>query len=194
MNVALRRTMSVAEFLAWEERQELRYEFDGVRPVAMTGGTLAHDQITFNIRNALASRLRGSPCRPFGPNVKVLAGDRVRYPDALVTCSRQDLKTSITDHPVVVFEVLNEGTARIDRGEKLRDYLAAPSITHYVLVEQVAMVASIHTRDGDRWIVTGALDGEMIDLPAIGVQIPVTDLYDGVETVPQVDDGPPIGS
>ena len=29
MNVALRQPMSVEQFLAWEERQELRYEFDG---------------------------------------------------------------------------------------------------------------------------------------------------------------------
>jgi hypothetical protein len=27
---------TVQEFLAWEERQELRWEFDGLEPVAMT--------------------------------------------------------------------------------------------------------------------------------------------------------------
>ena len=37
MSNALRQPMTVEEFLAWEERQELRYEFDGFRPVAMTG-------------------------------------------------------------------------------------------------------------------------------------------------------------
>jgi hypothetical protein len=30
--------MSLEEFLAWEERQELRWEFDGFGPMAMTGG------------------------------------------------------------------------------------------------------------------------------------------------------------
>ncbi len=30
MNLALRKPMTLAEFLAWEERQELRYECDGV--------------------------------------------------------------------------------------------------------------------------------------------------------------------
>ena len=28
--------MTVSEFLAWETRQELRYEFSGFQPVAMT--------------------------------------------------------------------------------------------------------------------------------------------------------------
>ncbi len=37
MSVALQRPMTLAEFLDWEERQELRYEFDGFQPVAMTG-------------------------------------------------------------------------------------------------------------------------------------------------------------
>ena len=39
MNLAVRKPMSLAEFLEWEERQELRYEFDGVEPSAMTGGS-----------------------------------------------------------------------------------------------------------------------------------------------------------
>ena len=29
MNLAVRKPMTLAEFLAWEERQEQRYEFDG---------------------------------------------------------------------------------------------------------------------------------------------------------------------
>ena len=31
--------MTLEAFLGWEERQELRYEFDDFQPVAMTGGT-----------------------------------------------------------------------------------------------------------------------------------------------------------
>jgi hypothetical protein len=53
MNVGFRKPMTVGEFLAWEERQELRYEFDGLRPVATIGGTIAHDLITFNIRKRM---------------------------------------------------------------------------------------------------------------------------------------------
>ena len=45
MNLAVRKPMSLAEFLEWEERQELRYEFDGIEPVAMTGGSVGHATI-----------------------------------------------------------------------------------------------------------------------------------------------------
>ena len=67
MSVALHKPMTLAEFLAWEERQDLRYEYDGFEPVAMTGGTIAHDQFTFDLRMALTARLAGKPCRPSWP-------------------------------------------------------------------------------------------------------------------------------
>src|SRR5260370_42187058 len=108
MNIALRKPMSLAEFLAWEERQELRYEFDGFRPVAMTGGTYEHDEITSNLRQALKDRLTGTPCRPCGPNMKIIAAGRVRYPDVLVTCSPIPRGAKIIDNPVVVFEVVSQ--------------------------------------------------------------------------------------
>ncbi|MBA3686658.1 MAG: Uma2 family endonuclease, partial [Planctomycetes bacterium] len=59
MNVAVRQGMTLPEFLAWEERQELRYEFDGFAPIAMTGGTYEHDGISMNLAAALVNRLRG---------------------------------------------------------------------------------------------------------------------------------------
>ena len=42
MNVAMRKPMSLAEFLTWKIRQELRYEFDGFQPIAMTDETALH--------------------------------------------------------------------------------------------------------------------------------------------------------
>ena len=131
MSAALK-PMPIDEFLAWEERQEFRYEFDGFRPVAMTGGTIAHDVIGQNIRTDLTVRLRGSRCTPLGPNTKIAVAGRIRYPDALVVCSPLDRKATVIADPIVVFEVLGDSTAHIDYFEKLREYTAAPSIRRYV--------------------------------------------------------------
>ena len=105
MNVALRRPMTVDEFLAWERRQELRYEFDGVRPVAMNGGTVEHSVIATNLVRALEDRLRGKPCRAFRGDLKVIVAGRGRYPDAMVTCSPGPRGSDIIPNPGVVFEV-----------------------------------------------------------------------------------------
>jgi hypothetical protein len=56
MSIAPRRPMSLDAFLDWEQTQEMRWEFDGVAPVAMTGGTAEHSIIERNLIVALASR------------------------------------------------------------------------------------------------------------------------------------------
>lgn len=55
MSAPLSKPLTLEEFLAWERRQELRYEFDGHRIVAMTGGTVNHAVITDNVVAALPS-------------------------------------------------------------------------------------------------------------------------------------------
>jgi Uma2 family endonuclease len=86
MNVALRHRMSLADFLDWEERQELRYEFDGFRPCGMVGGTAAHAVVQRNLIAALTNRLRGKPCQPFGSELKIAVAASIRYPDGFVVC------------------------------------------------------------------------------------------------------------
>jgi Uma2 family endonuclease len=178
MSVALHSPLTLAEFLAWEEQQELRYEFDGFAPVAMTGGTIAHDQITFDLRTALATRLVGKPCRPLGPNVKIIVDGRARYPDALVVCRPVAPSASIAEDPVVVFEVLSEGTTETDLIDKNREYRATPSIQRYVILQQIHQVAIVFARREDGWlseIVSG--DDAVLDIPEIGISVPLHEVY-----------------
>jgi Uma2 family endonuclease len=184
MNVARRRPTVLAEFLAWEERQELRYEFDGVQPVAMTGGTLVHDLITFNVRKSLDARLAGKPCRPWGPNVKILTAGRARYPDALVTCTPTDLNATVIDQPVVVFEVVSEDTARTVRIEKLREYQATASIRRYVILEQKSVGAAVFARKDGDWIATALTEEDTLAMPEIGIEVPLSELYVGLNFAP----------
>ena len=76
MNIAMRKPMTLDEFLAWEDRQELRYEFDGARVFAMTGGTAAHSLIQTNLAIAVGGRLRGKPCRFYNGDLKFLTAER----------------------------------------------------------------------------------------------------------------------
>ena len=127
-DVALRRPMTLDEFLAWERGQELRYEFDGIRPAAMTGGTVEHSEIATNLVEALRERLQGKPCRAFRGDLKVVVAGRVRYPDTMVTCSPVPRGTDVVPEPVVVFEVLSASMAATDRIEKNEEYRLTPSI------------------------------------------------------------------
>ncbi len=121
MNVPLRKPMTREEFLAWEGRQELRYEFDGFQPIAMTGGTFEHAVIQRNLITTLTNRLRGKPCQPLGSDVKVAVSGRIRYPDAFVICSPVEPGTRVIETRVVVFEVLSHSTSVTDRVVRTRN-------------------------------------------------------------------------
>ena len=152
MNIALRKPqMTRDQFFAWAEVQDTRYEFDGFQPVAMTGGTVNHSQITQNIHFALRTRLRGTGCRPLGPDAGVATiGDAVRYPDALVTCTRVTGTAHTVEGVVVVFEVLSPTSGRTDRIVKLREYRAVPSIRRYVILEHSSIGLTVFARaDGE---------------------------------------------
>jgi len=186
--------MSLPQFLAWEERQELRHEFDGFQPVAMTGGTAAHDAIQMNLHAALVSRLRGRPCRPHGSDLKVEVVGRVRYPDAFVVCTPVAPRQTVVTDPAVVFEVLSDSTANTDLVEKNAEYRATPSIQRYVILEQTHAAGIVFVRKGEEWvseIVAG--DDAVLHLPEIGIAIPLREIYADVELTgsPSEDDASP---
>jgi Uma2 family endonuclease len=181
MSAAVRNPMTVAEFLAWEERQEPRWEFDGFHPVAMTGGTAAHEAIGGNVRTALDNRLRGGRCRVFGPTLKIEVAGRIRYPDAFVVCTPIPPRETVVRDPVVVFEVLSEGTSRTDRIEKLREYGATPSILRYVILEQDVAAAMVFVRKGADLMVETLTASDTLTMPEIGLEVPLAEFYVGVE-------------
>ena len=187
MNIALRKPMMIAEFLAWEERQDLRYEFDGFQPVAMTGGTANHETIVGNLRATLRERLRGKPCRPWGPTIKIEVMGRIRYPDVFVNCTPVTGKQTVIPGPAVVFEVLSPSTSHTDRIEKLREYQATPSIQRYVILEQDAIAATVLARQGESWIANALTAGETLEVPEIGISLPLTDIYADVVFEPAAD-------
>ena len=181
MNVALRRTMTLEDFLAWEAKQPERYEFDGFQPVAMNGGTVAHATIGTNLVIELGSRLRGTSCRAYGAGLKILVAGRVRYPDAFVACSPSANDSTWRTDPVVVLEVLSESTALVDQTVKNAEYRATPSIQRYVMLSQQSIAANVYERSGSQWIGTlvTSLDA-MLAMPELGIELPLAALYDGL--------------
>jgi Uma2 family endonuclease len=173
--------MTLAEFLAWEERQEPRWEFDGFQPVAMTGGTFEHEVIGGNVRAALQNRLGDGRCRVLGPTLKIEVAGRIRYPDAFVVCTPVPPRSTVVRDPVVVFEVLSESTARTDRFEKLREYAGTPSIQRYVLLEQDAIAAVVYVRKGTDLVVETLAADDTLRMPEIDVEVPMAEFYAGID-------------
>ena len=188
MNLALRKPMTLAEFLEWEERQPMRYEFDGVGPVAMAGGSVRHAQIQRNLAFTFTARLRGKPCQFLGSDLKIQTEeDHARYPDGIVICSPLTGSETIVDAPVVIFEVLSPSTTHTDRFVKAREYQRMSSVQRYVMLEQDSVNAVVYARSGETWTHEILIADSVLALPEIGVALPLAELYEGVVFEPKQD-------
>jgi Uma2 family endonuclease len=180
MSIALHKPMTLEEFLAWEEQQELRWEFDGFEPVGMTGGTSEHSAVQRNLIFSLTGRLRGKPCQPYTSDLKIFAAGSIRYPDVFVVCSPVPRGTLVVTDPVVVFEVLSPSTASTDIVVKNEEYRDTPSIQRYVMLAQDRQFATVFERIGDDWVGHIVSGGAILAMPEIGIEVRLAELYEGI--------------
>ena len=179
MDTVLDRPWTTESFLAWEDQQEFKYEFDGRHVIPMTGGSIAHQRIVFNLCLTLMGLLQDRPLLAV-QEMRLRIGARIRYPDVLVCAAPVDQATRTLTDAVAAFEVLSDDTATTDRVVKLIDYAAVPSLRSYVLLEQTALAATLFAREpAGEWIASAHTEGSLV-LPGVNVALPLADLYRGL--------------
>ncbi|MEM8643209.1 MAG: Uma2 family endonuclease [Cyanobacteria bacterium P01_G01_bin.54] len=175
--------MSIEAYLAWEPCQELRYEYVHGELVAMTGGTLPHNDIAINLLAALRSHVRRRGCRINMADAKVnITPTLYRYPELAVSCDERD-KTALDAlrYPSLIVEVLSPETEASDRGDKFRDYRTLPSLLEYVLIDTQKMSVEIYRRgEGRLWLYTAYQVGDHIPLRSIDFELPIELLYEDI--------------
>ena len=183
MDTVLDRLWTTDSFLAWEDRQEAKYEFDGQEIVPMTGGSVAHQKIVFNLCMVLAGLLDDKAFTVL-PTMRLRIGTQIRYPDVVVCAAPLDQTTRTLTDAVAVFEVLSDDTATTDRVDKVLDYAAVPSLRCYVLFEQTAAAATLLRREpGGPWIASVHTRGELA-IPGLDIAVPLADVYRGLSFKP----------
>lgn len=186
---ALNCPTTLAEFLAWEERQPERYELVGGAVRLMSGGTGDHDQIAVNIATALRIRLRGTGCFVHGSNLKVVARESgsVLYPDVFVHRGAPIGRGAAAEDPVVVFEVLSDSTARHDLTRKKLAYKTIPSLRLIVYVSQDEARLDLVRRKSDGiWDDDPPVEGlaSKLELPEVGAFLTLAEVYEDTEVQP----------
>lgn len=186
---------TMAAYLTFERAAEERHEFLDGQIYAMAGESEAHGMLSANLLASLVLQLRGTPCRAFSKDMKVLCGPYrahtreglYAYPDLVVVCGVRQYHDQARDvllNPALLIEVLSPSTEAFDRGEKCRRYSTwLPSLQHYLLVAQESPRIDAYSRTpADQWAlrhVQGAT--AVLSLPTPGIVLPLREIYDGVE-------------
>lgn len=185
--------ISVSDYLLGEQTAKRKHEYVNGVVYAMAGGTVQHSRIASNAIVTIGSQLRSGKCQVFNSDIKIRVrmsqGTRFYYPDLSVVCEPNAASDSYHDLPVVIVEVVSESTRRTDESEKREAYQSIASLCVYVLAEQSSAAHVYRRTDSgfDHEVYTG-LDA-IIPLPEIQCELPLKELYQNVDFLPQsVDD------
>jgi Uma2 family endonuclease len=79
--------------------------------------------------------------------------------------------------------VLSPTSGFIDHVVKVREYAEVPSIQRYVILESTAIGLLVLERASpdQPWQTTALTSGDTLRIPEIEIEIPVAEIYEGVE-------------
>lgn len=174
---------SYAEYLAAEEKSDVKHEWLNGEIFCMAGGTEEHARLALNMGAELRAALKGKPCKVYSSDLRVKVEETglCTYPDVSVACGH--VETAADDrhaliNPIVLVEVLSESSEAYDRGEKFSHYRRIPSLQEYVLVSQKSKRLEVFRRGPEGgWILFDARPGESLVLASLGVSISVDEVY-----------------
>lgn len=172
------------QYIEQERVADTKSEFYQGEVFAMSGGSIRHNDIAFNIGLALGNRLRDKSCRPSNSDqrIRIPANGLSTYPDVSVVCGPREVDVEDVDaitNPTVIFEVLSKSTEAYDRGKKFALYRELESLQQYVLVSQEEQRVESYSRKEDgNWLLSIA-EGPLAEvaLTSIGVSLPLSEVY-----------------
>ncbi|HTD38934.1 MAG TPA: Uma2 family endonuclease [Candidatus Limnocylindrales bacterium] len=175
-------SMSLDEFLVWEPKQPMRYEFSEGHVFAMAGGSRAHGTIASNLVALIRPALRGRNCGVYVADMKLAVPDApaIRYPDLVVTCDPRDMQDDqLTRFPILLIEIVSGSTEMLDRGVKFAEYRSIPSLEEFVLVDsRTVHVETFRRREVTKWLFEEIRPGEEVRFESIGLSLPIEALYE----------------
>jgi len=187
---------TVEEYLALERESEERHEFLDGQIYAMAGESNEHADISVNLVRELSSQLKGTPCRVWTKDSKVLSGPAIRsyksikglfsYPDIVVVCGEPrflDEHRDVLLNPALIIKVLSPSTESFDRGEKFWRYRThLDSLTDYVQVSQaLPLIEHFRRQENEQWVLTtvSEMTGNLF-LESINCTLRMSEVYDRV--------------
>lgn len=189
MTTARRLHYSYEEYLHALEGSEIKLEYCDGEIYAMAGGTPTHADLGAAmiglLRNALEDKCRVSSS---DLKVRIEPSDLSTFPDATVVCG--DRRVSSIDHnavinPTLLVEITSRSTEDYDRGDKLSHYKQLESLRAVLIVShrrrQVTLVARTPTGFEQREFRAG----ETIHLEQPKLELPVDQLYQGIDLEPE---------
>jgi Uma2 family endonuclease len=191
---------TIEEFLAWHELQDEKYELvDGIPvlkwpqvqvageagagPMMLSGVNRRHNKVRAQLFRLLSNQLAGTGCDAYASTAAIRTGpDGIRYPDLIVDCGTPADDGYVFENPRLVVEILSPATKSFDLTGKIAEYWLLDGLPYILIIDPEERRAQLHTRQTgdvhaiDRFAAADAI----IDLPELGLSIPLAELFEGL--------------
>lgn|GEM_PF-343313 len=170
---------SIEDYLAFEEKSEVRHEYYFENLIEMAGATYLHNLINGNLFFIFKMLLKDKSERVFMEGFKAFIKNEniFFYPDLMVSIPEEHEHYST--QPILIAEVLSESTRNFDMVDKFIQYKKLETIQYYLLVEPKKHLVIVNRKTTDNeWqtdIFTSITD--VIELPSLQITIALKDIY-----------------
>ena len=183
MNIALRRALTVDDYLAWAAAQPEapRTELINGQIVFMSPEQLQHTRLKASVYLALHRAIAdaGIEAEAFTDGVTIPIDPHTAYePDASVRLGPPlpgcDMKVP---DPVIVVEVISPSSAHSDTSAKLIGYFKLTSVQHYLVIDPEARTVTHHWRGADEEVASATRASGALQLDPPGLTLALTDVF-----------------
>jgi len=171
--------LSEQDYLEGELISDIKHELIEGYAYAMAGSSKNHERISAKLMQLFANHLDGTPCEPFGSDVKVKVDEDFFYPDVMVVCDDKTPNDYYTNTPLLIIEVLSKSTRQKDLSLKKLRYQSLSSLQEYVVIEQDFVEIELFYRQ-KHWQSEHYFLGDEVYFSSIDLTISVETIYSRV--------------
>lgn len=184
---AIAKIYAVEEYLRLEEVAESRSEYHNGEIVTMAGESPEHNEICINLILALKPQLRDG-FKLYASDIKLWIPqyNRYVYPDLIIAESPNwfawERGGKALTNASLIIEVLSESTRNYDQGDKFRFYRSISELEEYLMIDQYRINVLHYRKSEGGWFFQEYQDKDTsIHLSTIGINLPMMEVYRGVE-------------
>lgn len=184
---------TISSYLAAEDKAEVRHEFNNGTIEQMAGGKVKHNRVKGRVYSRLDVALDAPDIFHVPLNsdtkVRIEKANRFVYPDITVSDGKPEyyetpdgkIREDIITNPLLIIEVLSDGTRGHDKGEKFEQYASIPTFREYILIEPEQCWIKSHylqEPESDLWKITTLTDmNAMLPLRSLDLELSIQDIY-----------------
>ena len=179
--------VSQEDYLVMERASETKHEYYKGEVFAMSGASIPHNNIAYNINRLVIPHLHGKGCKLYGSDfrIHIPVTTLYTYPDFSIVCGKTETTDLFTDNvtnPSVLIEILSKSTKDYDRGSKFMLYRSIETLKEYITIDSHSVSVEVCVRqENNTWLLSEFKQlSESFVISTIGLTLLLKDIYEDV--------------